>query len=267
MRAGQEVGTTSPGSNERSSASNSGSSSVATYDTRATSILPPLQVKGVLEDDRLAPLVDDDPACFDLVAAPEPVAKPYSLEHRSGQLFSREHLEIIFEDPALLLRFTSYMSTCRPKSIPMLIYYLDAVKALKAISYANAIAESLEPIPAHDFTATPARPTVNSVLEEKAKQAFEVLVREDLPAYITHIYTHVVSLSVTKRITGTLSSSLREASEGLAEVFCLTDPTRPDNPIIFASEGMWTAFLLVLPDSRPRVGVGRCSAESARLAC
>lgn len=37
---------------------------------------------------------------------------------------------------------------------------------------------------------------------------------------------------------GTLAPHLREASEGLAEVFCLTDPSRPDNPIVFASEGM-----------------------------
>lgn len=188
----------------------------------------------------MEPLVEDDPASFDLIAAPEVTPKSYSLEHRAGQLFSREHLKVIFEDPALLLRFTSFLSACRPKSVPVLIYYLDATKALKAINYANAIADSLEPIDDHEFTTTPARPTVNSVLEEKANQAFEALVRDDLPAYITHIYTQVVTLSITKRITGTLSSSLREASEGLAEVFCLTDPTRPDNPIIFASEGNLT---------------------------
>lgn len=28
-------------------------------------------------------------------------------------------------------------------------------------------------------------------------------------------------------------------SEGLAETFCLTDPSRRDNPIIFASEGTY----------------------------
>lgn len=30
-------------------------------------------------------------------------------------------------------------------------------------------------------------------------------------------------------------------SEGLAETFCLTDPSRRDNPIIFASDGMYRA--------------------------
>jgi len=33
-----------------------------------------------------------------------------------------------------------------------------------------------------------------------------------------------------------LAPHLREASEGLAEVFCLTDPSRADNPIVFVSE-------------------------------
>lgn len=41
---------------------------------------------------------------------------------------------------------------------------------------------------------------------------------------------------------GTLPPHLREASEGLAEVFCLTDPSRPDNPIVFASEGLWKVY-------------------------
>jgi hypothetical protein len=64
------------------------------------------------------------------------------------------------------------------------------------------------------------------------------MVQNDLPAYITHVYIQTVSLSITRRIIGTLPPHLREASEGLAEVFCLTDPSRPDNPIVFASEGI-----------------------------
>lgn len=225
-------------SHTRNSGSDSASDSFGTVDTRATSILPPLQVKGPVADgDALSPLGgDDDPASFDLIAPPPSTLRPYSLEQRSTLLFSHEHLEVIFADPSLLLKFTSFLHACRPDSLPVLIYHLDATKALKAINYANAVADSLDPLPGHDFTSTPARPTVNSVLEDKARQAFDVLVREDLPAYVTHIYTQVVTRSITKRITGTLSPRLRDASEGLAEVFCLTDPTRPDNPIIFASE-------------------------------
>ncbi len=229
----------SPQDSSVSTAAASIASSTETYETNATSLmLPPLQTKGPPDElDQLDPLLEDDPHSFDLVMPAAEGHQLFSLEARSQQLFSREHLQVVFSDAALLLRFTAYLSTHRPQSVPILIYYLDALKALKAINYANAIAEALEPIEGYEFTSHPARATVNSALEEKAAQAFDVLVREDLPAYITHIYIQVVSLSITRRITGTLPPHLREASEGLAEVFCLSDPSRPDNPIVFASEG------------------------------
>ncbi|KAJ4384069.1 hypothetical protein N0V86_000914 [Didymella sp. IMI 355093] len=202
----------------------------------ATGALAPLQHKNGLDDgDRLSPLLEDDPKSWDLVV-PEEDRQVFSLEARSEQLFSKSHLAAIFKDTPSLLRFTSFLSAARPTSLPILIYYLDALKALRAINYANAVAEALEPIPGLEFTDTQARPTVNGILEEKAKQAFNILVRDDLPAFITHVFTQVVSVSISKRITGTLPPLLREASEGLAEVFCLTDPSRKDNPIIFASE-------------------------------
>lgn len=187
---------------------------------------------------RLSPLLEDDPQSFDLVAPDEDESRNiYSLEQRSEQLFSREHLEAIFRDTQTLLRFTSFLSAFRPGSLPVLIYYLDALKALRAINYANAVAEALEPLEGHDFTLAPARTTVNAILEDKARQSFDVLVRDDLPAFITHVFIQVVSVNIRRRITGHLPPLQREASEGLAEVYCLTDPSRPDNPIIFASEG------------------------------
>ena len=164
---------------------------------------------------------------YDLVG---PTAKEYrrfNLEERSELLFSTDHLRIIFGDPALLLRFTSFLSTHRPDSVPILIYYLDAIKALKAISYANAITEALEPIDEHEFTRYTVNSTSNQLLEEKAREAFQVMVNRDLPAYVTHTYVQTVSLSISMRIAGTLPVHLRQASEGLAEVFCLTDPSRP----------------------------------------
>lgn len=214
-------------------------SSNGTYETQATSFdLPALQAQSALpESDQMEPLTGDLAGSFDLVAPPEGDSQAFSLEHRSEQLFSRGHLEIIFSHPSSLLRFTAFLSTHRPQSVPILIYYLDALKALKVIKYANAIAEALSPIPGHHFTANLAQPTINRELEDKAASAFAVLTREDLPAFITNLYIQVVSLSISQRITGTLAPHLREASEGLAEVFCLTDPSRPDNPIVFASEG------------------------------
>ena len=220
--------------------------SCKTHATTFAISLPALQQKGT--EDQLDPLAEEDidSESFDLVAPPAAGLKQYSLEIRSEQLFSTEHLRVIFDDPSLLLRFTSFISKSRPSSIPVLIYYMDAIKALKALSYSNAIAEALEPIRDLNFTLTMAKRSANSDLEEKARLAFDALVREDLPAYITHTYIQTVSLSIQRRITGTLPAHLQEASEGLAEVFCLTDPSRPDNPIVFASEGKASTRLLKL---------------------
>jgi hypothetical protein len=219
----------------------SSADSVISYESSAPSIatqaLPPLQQRVLDDDDRLSPLLEDDPRSFDLVAPVENERKQTSLEDQSEQLFSKQHLQAIFNDTPSLLRFTTFLTASRPKSVPILIYYLDALKALRAIQYANAVAEALEPIEKLEFTENPARPTINAILEEKANQAFDVLVRDDLPAFITHVFTQVASVSIAKRVTGNLPPMLREASEGLAEVFCLTDPSRSDNPIIFASEG------------------------------
>ncbi|KAL9110007.1 MAG: hypothetical protein Q9227_005346 [Pyrenula ochraceoflavens] len=200
--------------------------------------LPPLQLQGQGngESNGLDPIMEDDPASYDLVAPPPAQGSEFSLEKRSQLLFSREHLRAIFAEPSTLLKFTAFLSSSRPSSVPMLIYYLDALKALRAIKYANAIAEALEPISGHNFTERTPDTTANSVLEQKASNAFDVLVKEDLPAFITHQYIQVVSASITMRITGTMAPHLKEASEGLAEVFCLTDPSRADNPIVFASE-------------------------------
>ena len=215
-------------------------------------LLAPLQTKGPTEDsDDFDPLEVDDPKSYDLVRpTSESQHQAFSLEARSELLFSREHLEVVFSDPTLLIPFTAFLSNCRPQSVPVLVYYLDAVKALKAIAYANAVTEALEPIRGHEFTSLPVRCTLNSILEKKASQAFDVLVNEDLPAYITHQYIKIVSLNVTRRVTGTLAPHLREASEGLAEVFCLTDPSRKDSPIIFASEGTVSS-----PDYRTKANI------------
>jgi hypothetical protein len=225
------------GASQHEQSMRSSADSVMSFETQASSVatqtLPPD------EFDRLSPLMEDDPKSFDLLAPNDSnMRRGFDLESRSEQLFSTGHLQAIFNDTPSLLRFTSFLSMARPASVPVLIYYLDALKAMRAIKYANAVAEALEPIHGLEFTDTAARPTVNATLEEKSRQAFDTLVREDLPAYITHVFVQMVSVSVQKRVTGTLPPMLREASEGLAEVFCLSDPSRTDNPIIFASEGM-----------------------------
>jgi hypothetical protein len=205
----------------------------------SVSNLPPLQTKSMVEDvDQLDPLLDDDPGSFDLVSSPiSQTDRGFSLEARAEEMVSRKHLEEIFADRVSMLKFTTFLSTFRPSSVPVLLHYLDAVKSQKAISYANAIiSQSLAPIKGQEFSTTTVDSTVNQSLEKRVRESFDALVKEDLPAYISHIFVQVVGLTLRHRVTGQMPLHLREASEGLAEVFCLTDPSRKDNPIIFASE-------------------------------
>ena len=202
-----------------------------------TSELPSLQASNdSINGDHFDPVIEDDPRSFDLVQPSDGQREEYSLERTSQALFSKEHLQVIFADPTFLLRFTTFLSTHKPQAVPILVHYLDSLKALRAIHYANAISEGLDPVDGLEFTQQPVQSTVNQALEARANAAFDVLAKEELPAFITHQYIQIVSASITARITGALSAQLREASEGLAEVFCLTDPSKDDNPIVFASE-------------------------------
>ena len=181
---------------------------------------------------------DDEAGYYDLLPPENELFNTHSLEARSELLFSRQHLEVIFGDPPLLLRFTSFLSKYRQESLTVLMYYLDSLKALKAIGYSNAIAEALEPIQGYGFTSTPPIATVSSILEEKANKAFGVLVQEDLPAYITHIYVLAVSSTLLDRVTEKIGFHYQNLAGGLAETYCLSDPSRADNPIVFTSEGI-----------------------------
>lgn len=219
-------------------------STLSSHETNATSLLP-LQTKGAGDGERLEPIAAEEiePGSFDLVVPDNGASRQHSLEVYSELLFSEEHLTAIFEDFSLLRQFTDFMASSRPDSLPLLTYYLESTKALRAIKYANAITASLEQMDDYSFTSQVPAATMNTNLKEKATAAFQALAREDLPAYITNIWTQTVSVSIKRRITGTLPSQLREMSEGLAEVFCLTDPSRKDNPIVFASEGLTVLVL------------------------
>ncbi|KAK2603412.1 hypothetical protein QQS21_004362 [Conoideocrella luteorostrata] len=214
-------------------------SAVESLETSATSLLPALQNKGALDDDNLQPLREDefDPASFDIVAPSSHEHGVYSLAKRSELLFSEKHMGVILGDSRLLGQFTQFLAVVRPASVPLLTYYLNAEKAIRAIKYANSVAsESLLKLDGHDFTTGAVDDTINAALEAKHEAAFKLLARDELPMYITHVWIRIVSLSIKRRIVGTMPMHLRDQSEGLAEVFCLTDPSRNDNPIILASD-------------------------------
>lgn len=176
---------------------------------------------------------------FDL--RPPPPNKPIKLlDTLSDQLFSGDHLDVILGDPSFFLGFTAFLNRYRPHAAPVLVRYLEAQKAMKAVEYANALAHTVKPLPGDPPGQTPCpAASIDPRFEARAKKAFGWLVTEALPAYITHAFVRVVTESMVREITGTTMPVMRELVGGLAEVFCLSDPSVKDNPIVYASEGMY----------------------------
>ncbi|KAI0115481.1 hypothetical protein GGR51DRAFT_408053 [Nemania sp. FL0031] len=233
----QDEATSSPKSHPTQS-TQSPAGSTASIATTPGSHLPGLQSVNLADHDGLKPLVVEeiDPASFDLVAPPEAPEPQYSVEVKSELLLSVEHLKVIFDDPKHMQKFTDFLYTLKPESVPLLNYYLNLVKALKAINYADAIIRELASMNRTPSSELPLTETVSKSLMGRADETFGVLAQEELPAYVTHVWTRIVNITIKQRITNTLPSNLRDLSEGLAQVFCLTDPSRDDNPIVFASE-------------------------------
>lgn len=208
-------------------------------DTHGIDDPPPLSPIEELEDDFHIPQSESIPASNPPASLPETI----TLERRSQLLFSRQHLELILAHSELSSRFTSFLRTYRPDSVPLLVYLLDSVKALKAIRYAEAIISGLEPVSGFEFTTEANGATMSWVIEDKADRALEVLVKDDLPAFIAYVYVRTVDLALVSRVTRKEDPSSRPLADGLAEVFVLSDPAQPDNPIVFASEGMDRSYL------------------------
>ena len=183
------------------------------------------------------PSFGDNGQDFDL--RPPPPNKPVKmLDSLSERLFSAEHLEVILRDPAFFLRFTTFINRYNPSSAPILVRYLEAQKAIKAVEYANTLAESIKPLPGEQSSQIPcAAATVDARFEARATRALNSLLHDALPAYITYGLVKVVTETIVREITGTAMPLMRELVAGTAEVFCLSDPNQKDNPIVYASEG------------------------------
>lgn len=177
---------------------------------------------------------------FDLVAPYEGDGTPlHSLERQADIMFSSEHMLTILTNPRYLARFRDFLVVERPKSIPVLTYYLNAKKALKALQYTNSLVRLSVDVPTAGIrnSKQPVGDTINAALEARVQDALEALTAEELPAFITYTCISITSKVVEERVRGTLPEKFQGTSDALAEVFCLTDPSRPDNPIIFASGG------------------------------
>ena len=210
----------------------------------ATNDLPLLQQMNPYENAEEFHPVNEEGASYDLIAPFEGDDAPlHKLERLSDVMFGSEHMLHILNNPRYLARFREFLLEERPRSISTLTYYLNAAKALKAIEYANALVRLSVDVPPPAVQTIQGENeavgvTANKVLEQRVQDGLLALTAEELPAFITSRCITITSKIVEERVRGTLPMKFRDTSNALAEVFCLTDPTRPDNPIIFASEGM-----------------------------
>ncbi|KAJ5745282.1 hypothetical protein N7520_010464 [Penicillium odoratum] len=210
-----------------------------------TTDLPLLQQTNPYEDaEEFHPVNEEgaEGASYDLIAPFEGDEAPlHKLERVSDVMFGTEHMLHILNNPRYLARFREFLLEERPRSISTLTYYLNATKALKAIEFANALVRLSVDVPPAAITnvqkdSEAVGVTVNKALEQRVEDGLRALTAEELPAFITSRCITITSKIVEERVRGTLPMKFRDTSNALAEVFCLTDPTRPDNPIIFASE-------------------------------
>jgi hypothetical protein len=200
------------------------------------------------------PAQDHNPAdssFFDL-QPPEQPANHVKLEDVMRRLFSEEHLHFVLGDHILFYRFSSFLNHYRPHLVPTLIRYLEMRKAVKAIEYANAVTRRIR-WPSHTDYCKFSRLQAASLdvrFEDYAARELLLLCTEALPAFITDTVVGVVSQCVEQDITGRAIPSIRDLVGNLAEVFCLTDPSTHDNPIIFASEGNFPPIIILLREAQ-----------------
>ena len=176
---------------------------------------------------------DNDQGDYDL-KPPPPAIRHDNIEELSNRFFSADHLDTILRDQNAGPRFVRFLNQYKPEYATTLTHYIESRKAITAVEYANAIASQ---IPTDDEEQPHFAATLDDAFANKSNQILEDLVEEALPAFLTHRMVGLVTDSLVKEITGEGAPLMRELIPNLAEVFCISDPSLTDNPIVYASEG------------------------------
>ena len=166
---------------------------------------------------------------------PPPQVSAGNVEALATRFFSAEHLDLIIRDPNLGVRFRQFLEHFLPHHAETLSKYLQSKKAITAVEYANAVADQ---IPVHQGAQPYIAATLDDEFDERSRQTAEDLVEEVLPKYLTNRLVNFVTETLVKEIMGTNAPYVKDLVPSLAEVYCITDPSLPDNPIVYASEGM-----------------------------
>ena len=175
----------------------------------------------------------DEQGAYDLKPPPPSVTHD-NIEALAGRLYSADHLDTILRDQNSGPRFIRFLNEFKPQHVTTLTHYLGMKKAITAIQYANALADKIPALPGE---APHIAAKLDEAFEERSQQIVEDLVEEALPAYITHRLVSQVTDVMVKEITGNGTPLMRDLIPSLAEVYCISDPSLPDNPLVYASEG------------------------------
>ena len=167
---------------------------------------------------------------------PEDDEHSTSLHKLSDFLFSTQHLRLVLEDHDLFNAFESFLSLKRPQSASLLSSYVTLRKALRSVEYADAIMAGVQNVsesgnmPKDNCVAMP------WVVQDRIDRILDALIPGDFRAFIADVYAKMVSAALADRVTGKENSTTSDIADGLAEVFVLSDPARPDNPLVFTSD-------------------------------
>jgi PAS domain S-box-containing protein len=146
-------------------------------------------------------------------------------------MFSEAYLRTLTSDPQLLARFSSFLSRYEPSIAPLVVRYIEIQKVINAVSYANAVANSL---PSEGDASSAAQ--LSKSFQESSQHAFDTLLNTAIPAWVTYNLVKISTSILIAEITNQSSPLTRDLVGGLSEVFCITDPNQKDNPIVYASE-------------------------------
>jgi PAS domain S-box-containing protein len=176
---------------------------------------------------------DSEQPDYDL-RPPSSKPKTSSLEDLAGWLFSEEYLTNLISEPQLLARFSAFLSRYKPDLSPLVLQYIESQKVIKAVDYANAIASIINGSKVKPDSRPAAE--LSDAFRDSSQHAFKTLLSTAVPAWVTYTLVKTSTSCLTAEITNQATPLTRDLVGGLSEVFCITDPNRDDNPIVYASE-------------------------------
>ncbi|KAK3294519.1 uncharacterized protein B0H64DRAFT_375297 [Chaetomium fimeti] len=118
------------------------------------------------------------------------------------------------------------------------------------------------------YCAGAALPALDKVYQEAKATAEDRLSRSLYPEFVKYQLSRCLTTSLTPNRS--LTGEVNTPYPGLAEAFCLTDPHKPDNPVIFASDGLlsmsgYSRRQLVGQNCRLLQGIGTDGEAAFRL--